>query len=256
MFIPDFKATTTESASVTQPNAGTWRLEIPAGPSGQYRLAQLDDYAALSRKRFLWRPPVTLTLRARASAEIIPGTWGFGLWNDPFSLSLGFGGGARRLPVLPQAAWFFFASTHNYLSLREDLPATGSLAATFRALRWPRALLALGAPALGLLVWSPTARLMRRFARLLIHQDAASLSISPSEWHTYGMVWKSDGVVFLVDNETVLETQVAPQPPLGLVLWVDNQYAAFPPNGKLSFGSLAADSTYWIEIKDLRISAE
>ena len=90
----------------------------------------------------------------------------------------------------------------------------------------------------------------------MIKQAAAVLSIAATEWHNYEMVWKSEEVAFQVDGEIVLETQIAPQPPLGLVLWIDNQYAAFPPSGKLSFGSLPTDSTCWIEIKDLRISAE
>ncbi len=249
-------SSSTPSARISQPKAETWRLEIRAGVAGQYRLAQLDDYTKLSRKQFKWRPPVTLVFRARASAETIPGTWGVGLWNDPFSLSLGFGGGVRRLPALPQAAWFFFASEHNYLSLQDELPAHGPLAATFRSSRLPPALLTLGAPGLSMLAWSPAARLLRRLARPLIKQAAAVLSIAATEWHNYEMVWKSEGVAFQVDGETVLETQIAPQPPLGLVLWIDNQYAAFPPSGKLSFGSLPTDSTCWIEIKDLSISAE
>ena len=249
-------SSSTPSAHITQPNAETWRLQISAGQVGQYRLAQLDDYTKLSRTRFPWRPPVTLAFRARASAETIPGTWGVGLWNDPFSISFGFGGGVRRLPALPQAAWFFFASEHNYLSLQDALPAHGPLAAIFRSSRIPPALLALGAPALGLLAWSPAARLLRRLARPLIKQDAVVLSIAATEWHNYEMVWRRAGVEFRVEGETVLETQIAPQPPLGLVLWIDNQYAAFPPSGKLSFGSLATESTCWIEIKDLRISAE
>ena len=42
------------------------------------------------------------------------GTWGFGFWNDPFTLSLGMGGAARRTPCGPRAAvWFFHASPPN-----------------------------------------------------------------------------------------------------------------------------------------------
>ena len=75
---------------------------------------------------------VTISLQARASHQEIPGTWGFGLWNDPFGMKLGFGG-KHLLPALPNAAWFFFASPPNHLSLRNDLPANGALAATFRS---------------------------------------------------------------------------------------------------------------------------
>jgi hypothetical protein len=87
-----------------------YRLSIPSGKANQYRLAQLDDYTQLRRKEFPLRAPVSLSLSARTSSESIPGTWGFGLWNDPFGLSLGFGGTPWRLPALSNAAWFFGAS--------------------------------------------------------------------------------------------------------------------------------------------------
>src|SRR5512144_3136865 len=110
---------TTSGAQVVRLTSGGWRLEIPAGSAGRYRLAQLDDYSNLPRRAFPWQAPLSLSLRARASQSSLPGTWGFGLWNDPFALSLGFGG-ERRIPALPNAAWFFFASAPNYLSLRDD----------------------------------------------------------------------------------------------------------------------------------------
>ena len=95
---------------VIQVSADAWRLEIPAGRAGVYRLAQIDDYSGLPRSGFPWQPPLELSLEGRSSsAEDIPGTWGFGLWNDPFGLSLGLGGGTRRFPALPNCAWFFFA---------------------------------------------------------------------------------------------------------------------------------------------------
>src|SRR5258706_9678231 len=110
-----------------------YRLSIPSGFSDSYRLAQLDDYAHLSRGRFPHRASTSLSLSARTSSDSIAGTWGFGLWNDPFGLSLGFGGNPFRLPLLPNAIWFFSASKQNYLSFREDKPAQGFLAQTFRS---------------------------------------------------------------------------------------------------------------------------
>ena len=101
-------------------SGGKYRLVIPAGSATQYRLAQLDDYAKIPRSRFPLRFPLTLNLSARVSSEFIPGTWGFGFWNDPFGLSLGFGGNPFRLPALPNAAWFFGASEESYLSFRAE----------------------------------------------------------------------------------------------------------------------------------------
>ncbi len=102
-----------------QLNSSHYLLSIPAGKADQYRLAQLDDYAQLRRGQFPLHAPRGLRLSARTSSGSIPGTWGFGFWNDPFGLSLGFGGNPFRLPVLPNAAWFFGASDENYLSFQD-----------------------------------------------------------------------------------------------------------------------------------------
>src|SRR5437879_6259384 len=96
---PKLRPRTTPGADVETIAPGHWRLTMPAGPAGRYRLAQLDDYAGLRRAGFPWQPPLRLALRARVSAAGLPGTWGFGLWNDPFGIGVGLGGGARRLPA-------------------------------------------------------------------------------------------------------------------------------------------------------------
>jgi hypothetical protein len=110
----------TRTASVEEISRATshYRLSIPSGTADEYRLAQLDDYTKLNRKDFLLRSPLSLSLTARTSSNSISGTWGFGLWNDPFGLSLGFGGNPFRLPALPNAVWFFGASEESYLSFR------------------------------------------------------------------------------------------------------------------------------------------
>ncbi len=82
------KAVTTPDARAEHNPEASWRLSIPAGPAGHYRLAQIDDYSELRRRSFPWNAPYQLSLRARASAAVIPGTWGFGLWNDPFGMGI------------------------------------------------------------------------------------------------------------------------------------------------------------------------
>jgi hypothetical protein len=245
------KPTLTPGAQITQPHAGAWHLEIPAGAAGRYRLAQLDDYSHLGRKDFPWTPPLSLVVRARASAEDIPGTWGFGLWNDPFSLSIGLGGGMRRVPALPNAAWFFFASEHNYLSLRDDLPAQGALAATFQSTPWPAPLMALSALFLPLLLIPFTARILRRLGRRKIRQAAIRFTTTLTEWHTYRLDWETEAVHISLDGNPLYSTPLAPIGPLGLVFWVDNQYAAFPPDGRLMYGTLSNPEPAWIQIEGL-----
>ncbi len=241
----------TDGASINNIAADTWHLEIPPGKAGNYRVAQLDNYGRFSRKDFPYNPPMTMQLQARASAENIPGTWGFGLWNDPFSLSSGLGGGARRFPALPNTAWFFFASAPNYLSLRDDLPANGNLAATFQSPVWPTALLALAAPALILMTIPGLARPLRRLARRFIQQSAISFPVRVTEWQTYRLEWQAEKVLFYLNGELLLESEITPTGPLGLVTWVDNQYASLPPNGKLAYGTLPNSEAAWIEIRAL-----
>jgi len=255
---PSLKVICSPGSQVMPAGQGVWRLEVPAGTGGKYRLAQLDDYTGTPRRRFPWRPPVILSLRARASAEALPGTWGFGLWNDPFSLSLGFGGGTRHFPTLPNTAWFFYASPPNYLSLRDDLPAQGFLAATFRSEPLPAPILAALSPGVAFFALPPAARLLRRLARRFIRQDAVLVGDRATsrlaDWHAYQFGWNQDNVIFSVDGETMLETSVSPRGPLALVLWIDNQYAALPPTGRLSFGALPSPQPAWIEIGDLSLT--
>jgi hypothetical protein len=216
----------------------SWRLEIPAGKHGTYRLAQLDDYTALSRKHFQHSPPWTLSLQARISSSNLPGTWGFGLWNDPFGFSLGFGGIAGRFPVLPNAAWFFHASPLNWLSFRNGIPAHGFFAGTIRSPRLPSLLLAPALLALPLFALRPISRLMRKVAGQTVLQDSTTISTDVTRWHEYRITWLHELCEFKIDNETIVKTSISPHPPLGLVLWVDNQYAAWTPEGRLGYGML------------------
>jgi hypothetical protein len=72
------------------------RLSLPSS-TNTYCDSQLDDYKHLPRNAFKWSPPLTLEIRARASHNSPSGTLGFGFWNDPFAISLGQGGTARRI---------------------------------------------------------------------------------------------------------------------------------------------------------------
>ena len=93
------KSRTTPNASIEK-TANGYLLKIPAGDSSSYRFAQIDDYFGLSRGNFPHHS-LSLSLRAKTSSSSLPGTWGFGLWNDPFGMSLGFGGRRWQLPTLP-----------------------------------------------------------------------------------------------------------------------------------------------------------
>ncbi len=140
------------------------RFTIPSGGNGEYRIAQQDDYSRLPRKLFLHHPPVSLSLQARVSANNLPGTWGFGFWNDPFSLGIGVKGSGFRMPALPQAVWFFYGSPCNDLSFQSKTPANRSMAFVFSSVDIPSIILPLALPSLIFLPIKPAARLVRSLA--------------------------------------------------------------------------------------------
>ncbi len=236
-----------------------YRLSIPAGAADGYRLAQLDDYTKIPRSRFPLGAPIRLSLFARASSESIPGTWGFGLWNDPFGMSLGFGGNPFRLPALPNAVWFFGASEESYLSFRDastslhsvqrEIAANGFLVQTFRSPSFHPLLIPAG------LALPFSRKVTRRLMGRVIGEDGVRLSVDPTQWHRYQLDWRENSVSFDVDEVQVFESPVSPNPPLGLVIWIDNQYAAFTPEGKIGFGVLRNPEPAWLEIKDLDITS-
>jgi hypothetical protein len=231
-----------------------WRLSIPAGNADKYRNAQLGDYARLARRRFPHRFPLHFSLLARTSSDSIPGTWGFGLWNDPFGLSLGFGGNPFRLPALPNAAWFFGASKENYLSFGGRVgeavsrpPANGFLAQTFRSPRFHPLLILAG------LALPFSRKAARRMLGKIIGEDGVALGVNPTERHRYSLTWEEKRVVFEVDGVEVFGSPASPHLPLGLVIWIDNQYASFTPDGRIGFGVLSNPEPAWLEIGDLEI---
>jgi len=244
--IPNLRAHSTPGATVTDIENG-YRLTIPKGSGKHYHVAQLDDYAKLSRGHFPAHPPLTLSLRVRASDKSLPGTWGFGLWNDPFGLSIGFGGNPLRLPALPNAIWFFHASQENHLSFG-DKPGSGFLVQTFRS---PILLLFRLARVGITLPFSKTKA--RTLMSNIVKEDGVRLGVDVTEWHTYRFEWNPKLSAFWVDDRLVLETSISPRPPLGLVIWIDNQYAAWRPNGQLGFGVVENDEA-WLEVENIAIN--
>ena len=256
-------------ASIT-PIPNGWRLTIPPGPANSYRLSQLDDYAHITRQNYPHFPSSSLELKARVSSSSVPGTLGFGLWNDPFGLSLGFGGNPFRLPILPNAVWFFHASEQNYLSFKDPSTAVGLdtigkaptystsggsarppavngfIAQIFRAPKFHPLLLAAG------MAFPFSRKRTRKYLGRIIDEDAATVSVDVTEWHSYRLEWSPTRSAFWVDEALVLDSPVSPRPPLGLVIWIDNQYAAFSPNGRIAYGILEGKEE-WLEIEDIII---
>jgi hypothetical protein len=237
---------------VTSIESGS-HLEIQPGSASTFRLAQLDDYSLKRRRDFPWSAPSTLSLRARASSQFHAGTWGFGLWNDPFSLLVGLGGMNRPLPILPNAAWFFFASPDSYLSFRNDKKPNGFLAGVFQS---PCTNPIVAVPELTLfplVVFPQFAKWLRNSVSLTVHEDSTGLDLDVTQWNDYLLRWTEDGVHFEINGNQVFQTTLSPSAPMGLVIWIDNQFAAFTPSGKIKAGTLESSAPAWLEIEELNI---
>ena len=230
---------------------GNYRFELPPTPSGKYALAQVDDYMHLRRGQFPHQPPVILQLEARVSAPDLKGTWGFGYWNDPFSAGFGAGGMRRVLPVLPNAAWFFYGSAPNHLSLREDSPGAGFHAKVFRSPLLAAFLSLLALPIAPFLLWPATAWVLRCFARILVKEDAAALSVDVTELHHYQLCIRKQFVEFFVDHQSVFHTHLCPLGRLGVVIWIDNQYFKLTPEGELGLGFLSTSTSQVLDVQNL-----
>ncbi|HSK88461.1 MAG TPA: hypothetical protein VK880_08905, partial [Anaerolineales bacterium] len=131
---------------------------------------------------------------------------------------------------------------------QRDETANGFLAQTFRAPKFHPLLIPAG------LALPFSRRATRRLLGRIIGEDGVGLSVDATQWHRYRLEWREERVTFEVDDVQVLESSVSPNPPLGLIIWIDNQYAAFTPAGKIGFGVLENPEPAWLEIKDIDIS--
>jgi hypothetical protein len=219
--------------------------------SSEYADAQIDDYQGLSRRHFPWRPPLRLAVRARfshPSIELI-GTAGFGFWNDPFVMT------GRRLPTLPRAIWFFFASSPSDIKLDLGVPGYGWKAATIDARQWRFFLLLPTAPlAIPLMRLGRLYRLLWPLAQRAIGVRESLVEVDMTEWHTYVIEWGVQRARFEVDDQTVLDCVASPRGPLGFVMWLDNQYAVVTPWGRFGFGLLETSGIQWMEIETMELS--
>ncbi len=228
----------------------TLRFVNQGTTSAEYTNAQIDDYQGLPRRRFPWRPPLRLTVRARFShpEEQLTGTAGFGFWNDPFLMT------ERRVPTLPRAIWFFYGSPPSDLKLDAGAPGRGWKAATIDALRPAAFLLApLALPAALLMNLPPFYRVLWPPIQRALNVRESRVEVPMTDWHTYGIDWSEERATFYVDGDPVLEDAPSPRGPLGFVMWLDNQYMVVKPWGRFGWGLLQEPARQWLEVDRLRI---
>ncbi len=235
--------------SAVETTGQTWRfVNDPRGEG--YTDAQIDDYQRLRRHDFRWRAPLTLSVRARFShpAGELVGTAGFGFWNDPFLMT------GARLPALPRAIWFFYASPHSALKLDLHVPGHGWKAATIDAIRLPFFLLAPTAPlAVPLMNVRPLYRVLWPVGQWTIGVSEALIDVDMTAWHTYRLDWGVHRACFTVDETVVLDCGTPPRGPLGFVAWIDNQAMMATPWGQFGWRALPLPQRQWMEIGGLHI---
>lgn len=218
--------------------------------SDEYTNAQIDDYQGLPRRRFPWWPPLRLTVRARFSHREgrLSGTAGFGFWNDPFLMTEG------RLPTLPRAVWFFYASPPSNMKLDTHAAGRGWKAATIDALRPAAFLLTpVALPAIAMMNLHPLYRAIWPPIQRALNVQESLVGVSMTEWHTYSIDWGVERTTFYVDGEAVLEDAPSPRGPLGFVMWLDNQYMVVKPWGRFGWGLLGEPTRQWLAVDQLLI---
>lgn len=245
---------TSGNGVITRSERRTFELRLAPQEKG-YGLAQLDDYHDLARADFLWSPPLHLSLVAETSINKPKGTLGFGFWNDPFSIVMGQSGARRRLPVSPQAAWFFYGSPPNDLALADPVPGHGWKAAVLRAPPIPALLLAPAALAAILVAQLPLLRRPVMKAAIGAVQAAeAMIEADLARRHRYELEWEPERLRFTVDGSPILESAITPQTPLGFVAWIDNQYAVASAQGGFKFGVIPTTDTQALRLTELEIN--
>ena len=234
-------------------------LRFASAAAKRYTDAEINDYIGAKRRGFAWRPPLRMTLRARASHPIarpdapeaddmaLRGTAGFGFWNAPFML-------AQRVGRLPDAVWFLYASPPSQLSLMPEVPGWGWKAQVVHAQRWGAVASAL--PTLAAMAWarlSNNDRPAARWVQRLSGTHEALLTADLAAWHTYRLDWQREQATFFVDEAIVYTVPHPPQGPLGFVAWIDNQYAIVTPRGAFRSGVLQTGPQS-LELADLAIT--
>jgi hypothetical protein len=131
------------------------------------------------------------------------------------------------------------------VNIAPTVHANGFLAQTFRSPKFHSRLILAG------LSLPFSRKATRRLLSKVIHDEGIRLSVDPTQWHNYQIDWRENGTSFEVDNVLVFESPVTPNPPLGVVIWIDNQFAAFTPEGKIGFGVLENPEPAWLEVKNI-----
>lgn len=224
---------------------GAVRFTLGPAPGDTLSDVELNDHRLFPRGRWPWRPPLRLTVRARAShaSGALVGTSGFGFWNAPFSES-------NSALESPQAVWFFHASPPSHLSMTADGAGNGWRAQCINAAQMPKWIIMLAGAAWYVL--KPLRRLFYRAAQSQVGGGEALIGAPMDDWHIYELDWLRDRVKFAVDGQTVYSAASSPRGPLGFVAWMDNSMLSLRGDA-FAFGNLVIPQRQWLELAEVTI---
>lgn len=217
------------------------KLSYESAESTEYTDAQIDDYTMRSRKEYLWKPPLRMTVRAKASHPAatekneegtLKGTAGFGFWNKPFTMQ-------GKWFTLPESVWFFYSSPPSNMALVPGVPGWGWKAQVVHTARVSIVLQALPL-AITMLYGkiSGNSRQAGKWIQRFSGTHEKLIAENFTEWHTYCLEWLPDEVIFYVDEKEMFRSPFSPTKPLGFVAWIDNEFAIATPKGELKFGRM------------------
>ena len=238
-----------------EPAGSTLRLVTKGATASAYTDAQIDDYDGRSRRdfpgvhRWSWRSARASRTRRRNRPTTGSGRHGR-LWLLERSL---LHGRAARADAA-SAIWFFYASPPSNMKLDLHTPGYGWKAATIDALRWPACV----APGSALRpADEPSSALSPALARRAAPAAGGEAPVRAplTEWHDYTIEWGTRSARFSVDGTPLLVTDRSPRGPLGLVIWLDNQYLVATPWGRFRYGLLASAGRQWLELASLSLES-
>lgn len=247
---------TITQVATSKVSAGEGLLTLHNEPvDAHYTNAQITDYDYKTFE-FRWKPPLRMTIAARASAsgDQLRGTAGFGFWNHPFSPDVEH---FHRSFQLPQAIWFFFGAPPNAMNLAHGVPGYGWKASMIDAgRRSALALIPLALPAVLLMQLRPLYDLIYpKIQRALAIGECLLDDALLAEMHTYTIDWQHEGAQFSIDGRCAYETPFAPRGACGFVAWIDNQYASVSPRGAFSAGVVPLKQPQSLYISSIRIES-
>lgn len=213
-----------------------------------YSNAQIDDHPNLKRSEFSNQAPLKLKIEARLKCDGTPkGTAGFGFWNDPFLMT------DTKAPTLPKAAWFFWCSEDSNMQLAQDVPGYGWKMAVIDAWNWPFLALIPTTPISIPLMWIQSIRrLLWPVAQKAMKCQEKLCPVSFFDWHTYELHWQHDKVFFHIDDKLEFSAP-APKGPLGLVIWIDNQFMRIDPRAMMKHGNISLENEQSLEIRHFEL---